>query len=72
MKKLISAVLFRLGLIISAIGAAMLAYYNFGCSTILEEKFDRSVTVAFSGLIIMLVSFAIDLIPQRKDDKNDR
>lgn len=70
-RDIISAVLFRLGLATSLGGTAVMAYFNFVCSTIRQEELDQAVTVVFIGLIIMLVSFALDFIP-RKDGKNDK
>ena len=68
---IISAVLFRLGLLISFIGIAVLAYFNFILSTVGTEEFDRVLTVTFIGLIMMLISIALDFIPTRGNGENN-
>lgn len=65
-RDIISAVLYRLGLATSIGGTAVLAYYNFGCPTVPETELNRVVTVVFFGMIMMLVSFALDFLPRKE------
>lgn len=68
MRKLetISVVLFRIGLIISFIGIAILSFFTFVLD-VKAEVFDLVLSFAFVGLIMMLVSFALDFISMAKN-----
>lgn len=63
----IASVLFRIGSLISLIGVAILAYFNFFCPTIQTKEFDRVLIVVFVGLIMMLVSIAMDFMSVAKN-----
>lgn len=71
MKKLeiISVVMFRIGLIISFIGIAILSFFTFVLD-VKAEVFDLVLSFAFVGLIMMLVSFALDFISAIKGRDN--
>lgn len=62
----IASILFRIGSLISLIGVAVLAYFNFFCPTIQTEKFDLVLIAVFVGSIMMLMSIAMDFVTTAK------
>lgn len=72
-RDIIGAVLFWLGLLTCLGGIVVLEYLNFGRSTVWVEEFDRVTAVVVTGLVMMAISIAMDLISflKKRGDRDE-
>ena len=69
-RDLISSALFIAGMLLSVIGIVILEILNYREAMAYEHGFDVGVCFSVIGLVLMAVSFVIDLLPIKRKKEN--